>query len=132
MAQSIVHGSPTRLINVDAGGPLVVKELLPQGATGLEISREEALFTERLRVQNVDAYVVESKARSAALDEANVMSINRNEEFCQRLEASQVEREKFNARNLAQDLNHYNEATSTRRWPVSPVSTRWGIRQAPY
>eukprot|EP01060_Flectonema_neradi_P017313 TRINITY_DN24210_c0_g1_i1.p1 TRINITY_DN24210_c0_g1~~TRINITY_DN24210_c0_g1_i1.p1 ORF type:complete len:133 (+),score=25.07 TRINITY_DN24210_c0_g1_i1:81-479(+) len=132
MPQSIVHGSPTRLINVDAGGPMVVKELLPVGSTGLERSREDAVFAERLRIQNVDGYVAESKVRSAALEDANNAAILRNEEFCKRLEASQAEREQFNARNLAQDLAHYTEATSTRRWPVSPVSTRWGIRQAPY
>ena len=105
---------------------------MPVGTTTLETARTDALGTETRRYACSAAYMVESKQRSAVMEEQHLAAVARNEEFCQRLEASQAEAQAKATQQQAEDLLHYHAATETRRWPVSPVSTKWGIRQAPY
>eukprot|EP01061_Rhynchopus_euleeides_P011309 TRINITY_DN20883_c0_g2_i1.p2 TRINITY_DN20883_c0_g2~~TRINITY_DN20883_c0_g2_i1.p2 ORF type:complete len:132 (+),score=49.77 TRINITY_DN20883_c0_g2_i1:149-544(+) len=126
------HTSPQRIVGDAPASPLAVKQAMPLGMTTLESARSDALLTESRRYDSTAAYMVESKQRTAAMEEANAAAIARNEEFCLRLEASQAEAQEKAANHLAHDLAYYHLATETRRWPVSPVSTKWGIRQAPY
>ncbi|KAJ9452219.1 hypothetical protein DIPPA_09467 [Diplonema papillatum] len=110
----------------------IVKEILPAGGTSLEIARGLAWDTEARRYASSEGYMAESELRTNAMAQATAEAIARNEDFCQRLDAAQAEAAAKEARNHAQDLEYYHQATATRRWPVSCVSTRWGVRQAPY
>eukprot|EP01064_Diplonema_japonicum_P035101 TRINITY_DN750_c0_g1_i1.p1 TRINITY_DN750_c0_g1~~TRINITY_DN750_c0_g1_i1.p1 ORF type:complete len:149 (+),score=26.15 TRINITY_DN750_c0_g1_i1:62-448(+) len=124
--------SPQRIVG-DAGEvPMVVRQTLPVGGTSMECARAKAISTEQLRYTFADGYSQESRVLAAANVEANISAVASNEDFCNRLTASQKEAETKEARHKAEDLAYYNQATSTRRWPISPVSTRWGTRQAPF
>eukprot|EP00754_Rhynchopus_humris_P034826 Rhum_TRINITY_DN16426_c0_g1::Rhum_TRINITY_DN16426_c0_g1_i1::g.163152::m.163152 len=128
----MMQTSPQRILGDAPSAPMVVKQLLPQGTTALEVGRAEALQVETARYESATAYLAESKLRTDVMAEAAAASIARNDEYLAKLAASKAEAEVQAARNKAQDLAYYHAATETRRWPVSPVSTGFGIRQAPY
>eukprot|EP01062_Namystynia_karyoxenos_P008430 TRINITY_DN12967_c0_g1_i1.p4 TRINITY_DN12967_c0_g1~~TRINITY_DN12967_c0_g1_i1.p4 ORF type:complete len:118 (+),score=42.09 TRINITY_DN12967_c0_g1_i1:83-436(+) len=99
--------------------------------THAECARSLAISAEAGRYESARAYVQESRMEAAAFHSRRTEVVQYQEAFLANYQAAQSAAQARQDRNRAADRMHYEQATTLRRWPCSPVSTAWGVRVPP-